>query len=778
MSLLSCRISLFLQTLLISLFCLAFFSLEVSAQSDQTHLSRLVTSKHLLLTKVAERLDHIQADRMAQIKAYEEALDTIQKQAHQLKFLIAVSEANPFEVRMYFRQASELHNAFAKETRRIQGLATEIEINLTIVESAKEDMDFILSQPVSERQKQGARLLLDELARLEATEKAVKKLLDKTMIRSLKMKEELQQYAKGLKEEIATVWSIYLTRPLFVLFQKDIWEDFVWTLAGWKRSVRAALETKFPDSTAEWKKSAMAFLGVGFAWLFLFRWLLVRFIFRSHRDEAEWPRFSRAFSLIILLCGGFWAASLINVFPENIVFSRLSVVFGAAAGVLLAWRLREITLQSGLASPLFPFYALYVVGIAAQIFNMPLLLLGLVWPVAVGITMFFMWRTSRNHTSARPRRLALFCFWSGIPVIGLSLAGYTFPAVEIFLTLFLCCLLYQFASAVSDLIRSRLETLRDKGESLLHSVCVSLGIPLIWFLAAALILIWLADQFGETRILDLTDKIAFTWKDLHVGFVQIALGVALFFVVKPVVEVMKHAVDGMGHRSQVDQAAIAPLKTILGYGVWGLYGLVMLHIMGVRLSSIVVLAGGMSVGIGFGLQHIINNFVSGLILLFGRSVRPGDVIEHELVLGVVEQVTIRNTLVRTRDDTTILIPNSNLVSMPFVNMSRSNNRAVRLVVAVGAGYDSDPELVKRLLTEAAHEHPEVLKHPAPRVRFENFADSCLDFRIKFWVEFDGSKRVASDLRFAILKKFREHDVEIAFPQLDLHLKNLPETATR
>jgi len=129
-------------------------------------------------------------------------------------------------------------------------------------------------------------------------------------------------------------------------------------------------------------------------------------------------------------------------------------------------------------------------------------------------------------------------------------------------------------------------------------------------------------------------------------------------------------------------------------------------------------------------------------------------------------------LVRTRDDTTMLIPNSNLVSMPFVNMSRGN-RAVRLVVAVGTAYDSDTSLAQRLLLESAREHPDILKYPPPRVRFEDFKDNYLDFRIKFWVNFDGSKRVASDLRFAILKKFREHGVEIAFPQMDVHLKDVP-----
>jgi potassium efflux system protein len=768
-------ISRFLQTLLI-LF-LGVSSPAVAAKSNQdTNLSGLVKSKELLIVKATERLDDIRPAKMAQVRAYEAALDNIQKRAHQLKFLIAVSESNPFEVGLYFRQASELKDEFAAESQRIRGLAKDIEINLSIVESGREDLRFILQQAVSGDEKRDAQSLLDGLDQLEAAELAVKKELDAVLARYVTAEKEFDPYARGLEEEMAAVWTIYLTQPLFVVFNRDILRDLSLSCCIWIGSIRADLQSRSPDSTSEWGQSALAFLVMGLACLLIFRWVFVRIVFRSHANQGGWRRFLRASDLSIFLCVGFWAASMINVFPENIVFSRLAVTFGAAAAILLVWRLREIKLQSGLSSPLLPLFYLYAAGITAQLISVPLLLLGLVWPVAVGIMMFFMWRTSRKQINDMPRRLARFWFWSGIPIIGLSLAGFTFPAVEIFLTLFLCSILYQFALAVSDLIRDRLARLQDKGDSVLHSVGVSLGIPLIWFFSAGFILVWLADQFGQARILDLTDKIAFTWKDVHVGFVQIVVAVALFFVVKPVVEVLKHAVDGMGRRAQVDQAAIAPLKTVLGNGVWGIYGLVLLHIIGVSLSSIVVLAGGMSVGIGFGLQHIINNFVSGLILLFGRSVQPGDVIEYGQVLGVIEKVTIRSTLVRTRDDTTILIPNSNLVSMPFVNMSHSNNRAVRLVVAVGAAYDSDPEMVKRLLMEAAAEHPEVLKHPAPRVRFEEFGASSLDFRIKFWVAFDGSKRVSSDLRFAILKKFRDHGVEIAFPQMDLHLKELPSAA--
>ena len=158
--------------------------------------------------------------------------------------------------------------------------------------------------------------------------------------------------------------------------------------------------------------------------------------------------------------------------------------------------------------------------------------------------------------------------------------------------------------------------------------------------------------------------------------------------------------------------------------------------------------------------------------MFGGTIRPGDVVEHEQILGEVENVTILNTLVKTGDHTTILIPNSNLVSMPLVNMSHGN-RSVRLSVIVGVEYNSDVSLVEHWLTRIAGEHPDILKYPKPVARLEAFGQSCLDFHLKFWVNYNGSKRVASDLRISIINKFREHGINIAFPQLDLHIKGSP-----
>ena len=750
---------------------LGLWTPATAARTDQTHLSKIVKTKQLLLVEATRHIDEILPARMAQIRSYKATLADYLARAHQLRFLISVSESNPFEVRLYFKQATEQLNGLESETKAIRSMAQEIRINLSIVETARKDLQFITQTSVSTEQKQNAQSLLKDLDRFESAQLKLKKPLQTVLEQTDEVEKLLKKWDQELNEEMAVVWSIYFTRPLFVLFDKGILEVLPLAYSIWAGAIGPTLESKLPDSPAEWGQSACAFLAFGFIFLLVFRWVLGRIGTRSDGNQDQWVGIRRASSPSAFLCAGFWAAAMICVFPENIIFSRLAVIFGALAAISLAWGLRNIKLRSELSSPLYPFFYLCTVGIIAQIANMPLRLFGVLWPPGVAIMMFFMWRRAGKYKDPAPRRLARFCFWSGFPIIGLSLAGFTFPAVEIFLTLFLCAIFYQFASAVSDLIRRRVARLQEKGDSLFHSVAVSLAIPIIWFFSVGVVLLWLADQFGNSGILELTSKIQFTWQDLEFGFVQMVVAVALFFMIKPVVEVLKNGVQRLCRKSSVDEAVMMPVETVIVYGVWAIYGLLLLHIIGVRLSSIIVLASGMSVGIGFGLQHVINNFVSGLILLFGRSVRPGDVIEHELVLGEVEKVTVRSTLVRTRNDTTMLIPNSNLVSMPFVNMSR-DSRAVRLVVAVGVDYSSDPDQVRNLLLETAHEHPDILKDPAPRVRFEDFQDSHLDFRLKFWVDFNGSKRVASDLRFAILKKFRDQGVEIAFPQMDLHFKGL------
>ena len=178
-------------------------------------------------------------------------------------------------------------------------------------------------------------------------------------------------------------------------------------------------------------------------------------------------------------------------------------------------------------------------------------------------------------------------------------------------------------------------------------------------------------------------------------------------------------------------------------------------------------------GIGFGLQSVVNNFVSGLILLFERPIKTGDWIVVGDIEGYVKSIRIRSTQIQTFDRADVIVPNSDLISNPVTNWMLKEARG-RIRVPVGVAYGSDTEKVRDILLEVASGHDMVIKDgsaPEPQVRFRGFGDSSLDFELRCHIEhIDNRMLVISDLNFAIDKAFREHGIEIPFPQRDIHVR--------
>jgi small-conductance mechanosensitive channel len=191
--------------------------------------------------------------------------------------------------------------------------------------------------------------------------------------------------------------------------------------------------------------------------------------------------------------------------------------------------------------------------------------------------------------------------------------------------------------------------------------------------------------------------------------------------------------------------------------------------LGIDLQKIALVAGALSVGIGFGLQSIVSNFVSGLILLTERPIRVGDWIVAKGEEGFVRRIRVRATEVETFDRASVMIPNSDLISGVVKNWTHGNILG-RVTVKVGVGYDSNPEQVRDLLLAAAAEHPLVSKEPPPAALFVRFGDSALDFELACVVrDVQQSARVRSDLNFAVLARFREAKIDIPFPQRVVHM---------
>jgi small-conductance mechanosensitive channel len=198
--------------------------------------------------------------------------------------------------------------------------------------------------------------------------------------------------------------------------------------------------------------------------------------------------------------------------------------------------------------------------------------------------------------------------------------------------------------------------------------------------------------------------------------------------------------------------------------------------MGVSLTKLTILGGALGVGIGFGLQTIVNNFASGLILLFERPIKVGDTIELGTEMGVVRHLGLRSTIIKTFDNAEIVVPNSDLVSSQVTNWTLAERKA-RVKVPIGVAYGSDISQVLQILLSVAGDHPMTLTTPPPRALFLSFGASSLDFELRVWIaDFSDRRQVQSELNQELNNEFADAGIEIPFPQSDLHIRTIDREA--
>ena len=218
----------------------------------------------------------------------------------------------------------------------------------------------------------------------------------------------------------------------------------------------------------------------------------------------------------------------------------------------------------------------------------------------------------------------------------------------------------------------------------------------------------------------------------------------------------------------MDEGIKHSLSSGIGFVGFIISILLAITVMGADLTNLAVIAGALSVGIGFGLQNIINNFVSGIIILFERPFKVGDWVILDNQEGTIKQINIRSTELETFNRTSVIIPNATLLSSSIMNLTHGNNWT-RQAMKVGVAYGSDVKKVTEILLECAKNNKKVLKNPAPYVLFQDFGPSSLDFELRcyssnIWNGWD----IPSDLRYEINKRFVEEKIEIPFQQIVIH----------
>ena len=384
-----------------------------------------------------------------------------------------------------------------------------------------------------------------------------------------------------------------------------------------------------------------------------------------------------------------------------------------------------------------------------------------------------------NDEMSTSHKVILFTSVFAIGTFGISLFGYpglaTFIYNRFIISILLVGVFIVLRTLIYDLLKRSIILLAGSFKlrrKLLSKADLAMSLlvtPILAMVLAFFVLrIW---GMPATFMIYAFKKLFFGFKvgGIEISIVAIVTGIVIFFISLALVRLIRTRLNKVLDKN-VNMDLGVKHSLISGVNFIGIIFAVIIAIvaMGVDLSNLAVIAGALSVGIGFGLQDVIKNLVSGIIILFERPFKVGDWVIINGEEGKIKQINIRSTELETWTRRSVIIPNATLISSSLINLTHGNNWQ-RQSIAVGVAYDSDVDLVTKVLIDCAKSSKKVAKVPAPYVVFKDFADSSLNFELRYYIsDIWNSWSASSDIRYEILKRFRQEGISIAYPQLVIH----------
>lgn len=284
------------------------------------------------------------------------------------------------------------------------------------------------------------------------------------------------------------------------------------------------------------------------------------------------------------------------------------------------------------------------------------------------------------------------------------------------------------------------------------------------------------EKFQSSEIYEMIDKVLH-YQLFSVNQTPITISSLIVFVLTIALlalasrMISRHIVGRAMRRFGIEDTKAYTIRRVAYYLLLIISFIFAFQFIGIDLGGLAVIFGLLSVGIGFGLQNITANFIAGIILLFERPISIGDRVQVGETLGVVQAINMRSTTIRSLQNISIIVPNSEFISSQVVNWSHSDPK-VRLDLPVGVSYESDLDKVLRVLKDVAVQNPHVMANPEPRVLHRGFGDSAWNMELRVWVERPELQfSVQSELFCDVVRAFRQNDIEIPFPQRDLHVRS-------
>lgn len=725
-------------------------------------------------TIIRGRIEAFKARRVAERAAQEAELERLFRDRARLALWQATA-SDPWEIRTVMAGMDRLRLDVERLAQQPRQTWTALEQNVALFESYRDKLGEISRQEVPER----FRHTLEPTQRsIESLGSEITTLRDSLAVEAAPLRDLADQLASAenaLQASLAPAWKRYYKDPNPTVFTTSYLRYVGEDIEDWLLWSDLCLELL---RTPAMRTMLLEGAGIGCLAAALAGGLMLvgrRIAARRGASPAALGIVSKASGCV---AGGAFFMSLAQ-FAPFFLFTQLvaigEILFSAAL-VHLSRLGRNLEHDALRPAVLWPTWRLFALGLMLESGRYPDAINGPVMTVVLVLAALGFWK--RHKATPPDRRLDRFITkilaLALPPLAGLSLFGLPQTAILCASGLFYVALSLRFAAMFTRHLSKREVERRHGRLPVFLGILAGAGFP-FFFLTCLFLFLWLlSNQYGGENVFLEVLNTETRVESVGISLQKIVLLLLGYYVARALIALSAAFItEQAGRRRGMERGAKATLLTINTYLWWGLYVVFAMTVLGVSLTSVAVVAGGLSVGIGFGLQTTVNNFVSGLILLFGRAVQAGDTIQLGEGQGVVKEVNIRNTEVLTNENATVFVPNSELVSGKIVNWSHKDP-SVRRDISVGVAYGSDTAKVRALLLAAARECPDVLPDPPPAVLHWDFGASTLDFRLRVWLaDVSGAVTAMSVVREAIDRLFREAGIEIAYPQADLHLRTAP-----
>jgi small-conductance mechanosensitive channel len=748
---------------------------EDTAEISTAEEARISTYFDATLAEIQEFIDS-RDETSFQVQEVMGALDdkneAFKQQLRQLEGMARIVQGRPYETRGVLQDlrslSAEIQEGMHPAEQLLQKLKNrQDKIALLATEA---------SQPWTRELPPSLRDTLEGLKRtLSQNAQAItthQKELTRVLKKSTDLHDRAQETMASMEKDLPGSWKRLLFSPDHTLLDPEVWKTSLSDLGKWVTDLPAFLRIQLPATGAEW----IDWTGkVTLYWL-----LLLGTIFFGLRKTSIWRQMTEAKKTGQIRSPGIWVSlslALLGAFFTSAYHQstlQLSLIYLALFyGIMrTAWIGRVVEEPENRVSALRPGFFLFAGATLLQLLDLPQLFSTLIWLSMLGISIL----TARKLHTPLLLEKTIVTLTPFICAILFLLAFFGLLQLSLIMgqVWALLCLFLQMVVVATGWLRAGVEHLpATLGMTIVKGLVIGFGSPLIWILGFSVVLSWLTIHLGSDFVFQRISSMNLSWGDYSLNFFRFTVIIVLFYLTHAFVNIWGAILDQKYFRwSKIDPGIITSLRTTGGYAIWIVSGIIAVNIMGIRLTSLAVIAGGLSVGIGFGLQNLINNFISGLILLFGRTIQADDIIQLDQTWGTVRKVNIRNTEVQTFDNSIIFVPNSELISGRLTNWTHRGDNRLRRDLLVGVAYGSDIEHVKTTLMDVAKFHPHVLSDPAPTVLFTAFGASSLDFILRVWVDhIDFSLSTLSDLHEGVNTAFAKAGIEISFPQMDLHVRD-------